>query len=84
MVVDILLFVAGALFAVSLVPQVLRNFARRSAADFSLVTCVATTVGLIIVTGCFVHLGYWLAVSVNVVSVVCWGTILMQRIVGRW
>lgn len=75
---DQLLMICSAVFAVSLIPQVIFNF-RNSICEISYGTSVPTTVFMTIITLVYVANGFWLSVCMGSVTTLMWLIISIQR-----
>lgn len=80
---DIVMGICGLVLNLSLLPQLYRNYVRKSAEDFSTWSCVITAVCLTVIAICQMELHlFFTSVMTNIVAVQ-WYSILLQKLALR-
>ncbi len=79
---DIIGYIAATLTTVSFVPQVIKTWKSRHAADVSLWMYSIFTVGVIMWISYGIHVSAWPVVAANAVTLVLAGAILIMKL--RW
>ena len=80
---DLILSICTAVFAVSLIPQLILVFKKRSADQISLTTALMTSVFLWIMTITFFSMGYWFTFFATFFQSACWTLLLVAKLIFK-